>query len=617
LPAERRALQVVHGQERVVDAEQARARGLTLVDLSDGWAPAIFQDGVAADGTALPNRYRPIYDGLASDRSDGDGQPLRPGEKNYLELFGIPPSLSALHARFLADGDRPCFAQVNTARLLAVQSIPTWGSASEKKEMLRAKERADRLAQSAGASDAGMDALAAADPRLAKDLKAHQQFEAERAAFAEAEKRLACEGLLDATNHVVGSYDTPMRFAMLAFQRKNVVMAEADITRGTLEALARSPLDNSFLALQRVLAERAADAGGFIEDGSAGGRDLIGEATAAVMARLGVQTPEQALALFRRRKPQDFAWLRAAVRLPEAPPYYGPHMDLAAEIDRGDVWYDFPFDGKGARLPQPRSRYPSFTLFVRQGGKDGKDGKKLPLVRWRTTIGSWRTELASDGHEYLRYKDSDVGPRVWRHVVAAPVWVPYASSPVGGMVKEKWVNGALTNVTNYDEVGPGYLSAYGLVAGIHVEPRPRGDAVTYFDNGIRTHGTFDYTSLRGRFSHGCHRLQNNLAVRMFSFVVRHRRHKVLGQMALDSRRSFWWQGEVFDLRLPTRGYYYELEPPLPVETLPGQIRGKLQKPVVGYVRKPGQVYTAAGPPPAPGGPEAKAGGAAAAAAGEP
>ena len=444
---------MVHGAERVVDAEQARGRGLTLVDLSDDWAPAIFQDGTAADGSPLPNRYRPIYDGLASDRTDGDGQPLRPGERNFLELYGIPPSLSALHARFLADGDRPCFAQVDTARLLAVPSIPSWGSASEKKELARAKERADRLAQSAGAIDAGMDALAAADPKLAKELKAHQQFEAERAAFAEAEKRLACEGLLDGANHIPGSYDTPMRFAMLAFQRKNVVMAEADITRGTLEALARSPLDNAFLALQRVLAERAADAGGFIEDGSAGGRDLVGEATAAVMARLGVQTPEQALAFFRRRRPEDFTWLRAAVRLPEAPSYYGAHMDLVGEIDRGDVWYDFPFDGKGQRLPQPRSRYPSFTLFVREARR--KDGKKLPLVRWRTTIGSWRTELASDGQEYLRYKDSDVGPRVWRHVVAAPVWVPYGSSPVGGMVKEKWVNGALMKVTNYDEVGPG------------------------------------------------------------------------------------------------------------------------------------------------------------------
>src|SRR5262245_47597692 len=33
LPRERRAIQVVAGQERTVDAEAARARGLTLVDL--------------------------------------------------------------------------------------------------------------------------------------------------------------------------------------------------------------------------------------------------------------------------------------------------------------------------------------------------------------------------------------------------------------------------------------------------------------------------------------------------------------------------------------------------------------------------------------------------------
>jgi len=155
-------------------------------------------------------------------------------------------------------------------------------------------------------------------------------------------------------------------------------------------------------------------------------------------------------------------------------------------------------------------------------------------------------------------------------------------------------------------VGPGYLSAYGLVAGIHVEPRSRSGG--FFDNGIRTHGTFDYTSLRGRFSHGCHRLANNLAVRLFSFVIRHRRGRPLGQTALDFRRTFWQQGEVFDLRLPTRGYYFELDPPLPVETLPGQIKGQLQKPMPGYLRKPGEVYTSQTIPPAPGGPEEKAGG---------
>ena len=52
-PVERRAIQVVDGKERVVDAEQAVKHGLTLVDLSDGWAPYIFQDGKARRRRAL------------------------------------------------------------------------------------------------------------------------------------------------------------------------------------------------------------------------------------------------------------------------------------------------------------------------------------------------------------------------------------------------------------------------------------------------------------------------------------------------------------------------------------------------------------------------------------
>ena len=63
------------------------------------------------------------------------------------------------------------------------------------------------------------------------------------------------------------------------------------------------------------------------------------------------------------------------------------------------------------RLPQPRERFPQLTLFVKWRGE------RVPLVRWRTTVGGWRAELASDGQEYYRYKGSDVGPRVWRHIV--------------------------------------------------------------------------------------------------------------------------------------------------------------------------------------------------------
>ncbi len=619
LPAARRAIQVVHGAERVVDVEAARARGLTIVDLSDGWAPLIFADGTGPGGAILPNRYRTTFVGLASDRTDADGQPLRPGQKNYLELYGIPPSVSVLHARAVAEADLPCLAAIDRDKLTAVDQVTTWGITTEKREIARGRARAEKLEAVRVAQGVdSLEALAERDPAWKKEVLAHRRFQAERAALGEAEKRLLCEGLLEPTHHLPGTYDTPMRMAMLAFQQKNVVMAQGDITRSTLEALARSPSENIFLALRRVLAERAAHAGGFLEDGSVqppptflgldGQRlavpDLVGAATAAVLSRLGIETPADALAFFRRRRTEDFAWLKVAVRFPEPPPYYGPRMDLQAEIDRGDVWYDFPFDARGQRVPQPRTRYPSFTLYVKWRGE------RVPLVRWRSTIGGWRSELATDGQEYLRYKDSDVGRRVWRHVVAAPVWVPPAYSPLTSMVKEKWVNGAIAKVTNYDEVGPGYHSAYGLVAGIHVEARTRpGGGIAYQDWGIRTHGTFDYTSLLGRFSHGCHRLANHLAVRLFSFVLGHRASRPLGPMALDFRRVFWWGGEVFDLRLPTRGFYFELDPPLPVETLKGDLKGQALKPIAGYRRKPGLEYASVAPPAAaPMGPESRAGG---------
>jgi len=606
----------------------ARARGLTIVDLSDGWTPRVLADHPGPKGTTLENPYRPIYTGLASDRGDGDGQPLAAGERNYLELYGVPPTLSVLRRRFLEDSRRTCASSIDADALLGVDEIPTWGATSEQKELTKRRLRASKLeAARAAAGVKTLEELAEKDPRTARDVKEQLAFVAERAAFAEAEKRLACEGLMDPAKHKAGSYDTAMRTAMLAFQQKHAVMDQADIKRTTLEALARPPLENDMRALGRVLTERAMHAAGFIEDGSvndeagASSKSVVGAtylgadgsrhpvpdlATAsreAMLARLGIATPADAVAFFRRHARADFAWLKAAVRLPAPPEYYGPQMDLFAEIDRGDVWYDFPFSPAGVRLPQPRTRFPTFTLYVKWRGE------RVPLVRWRTTVGGWRQELASDGQEYYRYKGSDVGPRVWRHIVAAPVWIPPTSSPLTSMVKEKRVNGMFVKVTNYDETGPGYLSAYGLAAAIHEEMRRGPEGPTFFDNGIRTHGSFDYMSLRGRFSHGCHRLYNNLAVRMFSFVLAHHRHRITGPLALDYRRTFWWKGDLFDMRLPNRGFYFELEPPIPVETLEGRVRGKQQAPIGGYVCKPGVRYAAAKPPAPADTIDSKAGGA--------
>ncbi len=626
LAPERRAIQVAGGAERVVDVEAARARGLTVVDLSDAWVPSVLDDHPGPKGTTLVNPYHAIYTGLAADRTDGDGQPLGTGERNYLELYGIPPSLSVLRRRFLEDSRRDCGAAFDPEKLLAIDEVRTWGASTEAKEIGKQTARGARLeAARLAAGAATLEALAAADPRTAKDVKEHLRFVAERAAFGEIEKRLVCEGLLDPARHKLGAYDTAMRTAMLSFQQKHTVMDQADIKRSTLDALARLPLENDMLALRRVLTERAMHAAGYLEDGSVsdddrpggalggptylgadGARhavpDLATPSLAAVLQALGIETPDDAVAFFRRHPRADFGWLKLAARLPAAPPYYGPAMELSAEIDRGDVWYDFPFDAKGQRRPQPRERFPTFTLFVKWRGE------KVPLVRWRTTVGGWRVELASDGQEYYRYKGSDVGPRVWHHIVAAPVWIPPPSSPLASFVKEKRVNGTYARVTNYDETGPGYLSAYGLAAAIHEEMRRGPDGPTFFDNGIRTHGSFDYMSLRGRFSHGCHRLYNQQAMRLFSFVLGHRKMRVIGSIPLGSRRAFYAQGEVFEMRLPSRGFYYELDPPLPVEVLEGTVKGTLQKPIAGYVPKPGVKYASSKLPTASTAPDSRAGG---------
>ena len=62
------------------------------------------------------------------------------------------------------------------------------------------------------------------------------------------------------------------------------------------------------------------------------------------------------------------------------------------------------------------------------------------------------------------------------------------------------------------------------------------------------------------------------------------------------------------MRIPSRGYIYELDPPLPVNVLEGEIKGEQKKPIIGYVPEPWAKYPPGPPPPAPEAADAKAGG---------
>ena len=244
---------------RTVAVGAAHARGLLHRRRSQRRLGAVGDRRLHAagpKGATLVNPYHAIYLGLASDRTDGDGQPLAASERNYSwSSTASRRRVSVLRRRFLEDARRECAASFDPEKLLAVDEVRSWGASTEAKELGKQAARGTRL--EAAASPPAPRRWRRWRSRRSADREGRDgtppRFLAERAAFGEAEKRLICEGMLDPARHKTGSYDTAMRTAMLAFQQKQTVMDQADIKRRTLEALARPPLENDLrLALRRV-----------------------------------------------------------------------------------------------------------------------------------------------------------------------------------------------------------------------------------------------------------------------------------------------------------------------------------------------------------------------------
>jgi len=609
----------------------AREAGLLDVDLSDVWAPFILQDGDGAD--AKPNAYRETFVGLANDRLDEDGDPARPGEHNYLEVFGIPPAMAVLVTRTEAE-----IAPAREACIDAVdrQALEQWTGDVIYLDRDRARREYEQALQDAqwidkaiaaaaatpvagaGADGGVMLAVAAApplreaaiaklrdDPKLRGRVDRYVRGQARLRAVRALQARMVCEGLLSArSRYTPGMYDLQTHEALATWERKHDIFGWGFLGGETLAMLLRPTRELALEAFKRTLAERVADAAGIVEDGSinavrrknpptwrdaAGATqpvpDLIGDHVSALLTAIAVATPEDMVAFLRSHK-DAFAGLHIAFKAPPLPEYYtaaaAAGMEMSVQIDRGDIWYDLPFDARGKPIVQRRDHFPHLTLFVHH------NGQKIPLVRWRTTIGSWRSEMHADGQVYMKYKNSDIGPRVWKTIVATPVWIPPDGTPAKDLLTTKVLDRKVGPVTlvNTGVMGPGYQSAYGLVMGIHVDPKRGG-----FDNQIRTHGSVDYTSIARRFSHGCHRLVNNRAVRLFDFVLRHHKFDRVGNVPMNLKKRLDVDGEVYKYAIKTRGYYYELASPIPVNVLEGKVMGDVKKPITAYVRKPGVQYT--------------------------
>lgn len=599
---------------------EAEARGYTVIDLGDGWVPYIFSFKTPGVEDSTENRYRERYLGLANDRTDSDGRGLEPHEHNYLELYGIPPSLSVVQREFeRTRADLlPCLEEAGYDRSVfegfGKVIAFTRSTQKHKKNRARAKWYRQELAKQMKKVDldpeSAEDLKAAADHPRTKSLhRRWRQYQGPVDVVAHAQKRLSCERLY-ATNEGrgnpdLGIFDAATHHALADFEKKHDIMGWGHFTADNLRVFAEDPIESAHNRLVRVVEERTISAAGIVEDGSAAAwrskftykdedgkehrlRDLVTEHREAIVAALDIDTPQKSEAFLARISDLDASGLDGllvAAKLPEKPPYYSEDMDFTAVIDRGDVFYEFPYDTEGNKKRQVRKRFPHLNLYVRYLDQ------RIPLIHWRTTIGSWRTEL-HEGQVHLKYKNSDVGKRVWKDIVAAPVWIPPEATPPKDILKRVYRDGRYQKVVNYDETGPGFRSAYGLVAAYHIKQYigADGEVKGEKDNQIRTHGSVDYMSILRRYSHGCHRLYNMDAVRMFSFILRHREYTRLGEEKIGYRRRFEHEGETYRMALNSRGYKYELVRPIPIRVTEGRVRGNRKSPVEDYVRKPGVEY---------------------------
>lgn len=579
---------------RQIEGTKAEQNGYLILDLGDEWTPYLFSERSSEDEEPIRNPYRETYLALAAGKFPKDHHGERARNDRYLELYGIPPTITWIRERFEKSASLECAQKLDFAPLEAFDGLAVYISNERaQRDAIRyrqGKALVEQLMKEQGVQsheDVDVSALKPGEQRLVREYAGlHLKVPAIKAA----QERLKCEGYLKG-KYISGAIDWPTHEALALFERRHRVYGWGFVGKETMEYLRVTPLEGDRRSLLRVLTERAIHIAGIIEDDSrvmksegepntylgADGkrhpmRDLVSELEANIIKAFGLETPEGALAFVRSLG--DLSGHRyVAIKGIKLPEYYSENMALSVQIDRGDVWYEFPFDENGNERPQPVSRRPRLTIFTEYLGQ------KIALARFGTTIGGWRTESV-DNAVMWKYKNSPVGRRVWERIVAAPVWLPPESTPPRGLLTRSNKPGQKWEV-NLHEMGPSYASAYGLVAAYHRKytTDANGNIRITGDEGIRTHGSVDYMSIMRRHSHGCHRLHNHIAVRLMSFVLRHRPHVRKGPDPIAFGRRFEYDGKTYDFMLTQGGYAYELTEPLFVDVLEGRIRGQVSAPI--------------------------------------
>lgn len=575
------AMRIEGGVEKgLVCPSEAKAANLTIVELGDAWTPTMFAKRADGPTPEFHDKYLELAGAKLKDSRSGDA------DDALGELYGVVPSFAIVRERLADEQRHACHAAIDSAPLALLEKPygqdhgPVVKAYDYQRRVLE-KQLAPEVARRKLADLAALAALPDLPPALAQKVARWKMLAAQKAGIIAAQKHFLCEGTL-AEKYVDGTLTWRTGNAAELFQRRNFLMPNERIDPETREALATDSRELDFRLALRILRERVVDATGLIEDGTAsdgpkpilgrmldpaamrvargktrpmtnGAPDLVSAATEAAARQLGWTGPTEVAAWF--AKPRQIT--RVALPLPPVPAYHAAHMELSAVIDRGDVYYD--------EVPVPRHVRvrPSMVLYV------DDNGTKRPLVRWPSTIGGW-ADVTENGIVVQKWKESDVGPRVWRKLYAAPTWLPPKTTPDRDLVKNMY-NGKWELKTSI--MGPGPHAAFGMALLLHelgVKKGKDGEE-KFYDNGIGTHGSASVTSIVNGTSHGCHRLYNQLAVRLGNFLLNHRNHEVKGQEPEHFRRVINYKGN-FVAKITTRGFLYEMTPPVPVMVTKGNIK---------------------------------------------
>jgi len=579
--------------ERDIDAATSREDGFVLLDLGESWTPYLFTEQSTANEERVEHAYRETYLALSRGEFPEDHHGARAERDKYLELYGIMPTLGLLRERFRRVRDLECAEELDLTPLEEFDGFIRYTNNNAARRSASHFAYLERQVASYVADQGVEDESAldesALEERQRRALREYRETRPRVEAIRAAQARLECEGYFEGKgDHIEGGLDWATHEALAEFERRHRVYGWGFIGRDTLERLRQSPMELEREAVVRVLTERAMHSLGVLEDGSvestfenrAGEEvpvpNLEAATRQAVIDGLGLTTPEATLDFIEGLGELVPGEERVvAIAAPELPEYYSGDMDIHVQIDRGDVWYEFPYDNDGGERGQPVQRRPRTSVFVRWRGQD------IRVARFGTTIGGWRTEQI-DGEVWWRYKNSPVGRRVWHQIVSAPVWMPPPSTPSRDLVyRVPRRSGADQYRVNLHETGPSYASAYGLVAAYHRMYSENEDGTIELrgDEGIRSHGSVDYMSIMRRHSHGCHRLHNHIAVRLMSWVLAHRPHRRVGHQQTAFHRTIEHDGFTYQLDIERGGYVFDLEEPIRVNVLEGRIRGSRSTPI--------------------------------------